>query len=359
MLPCLSEMPLRVQLNGNSLNAALLSETQWQALKGSRSLRMPCCDAPAYGRTSRLGTRHFAHSPRSHCGAEGECAEHLAAKAEIVRVCHELGWDALSEYVGNQWRADVYAKRGRYRLAFEIQWSKQTLQATRERHAAYGTDIKCCWLFKQLPSLNRWEPGSIAERNLPIFRLSRADSRFDVTIGDRAITLREFVKARLQGQIHFCDQKSFVVREVQFVVSKVQCWRRRCRAPYDVFYTREIMRSNCGAERMTTDPGERVSLNDDPYSALRNWRLAMRIFAAEEKQLRFSIKRRWSDTVGRSYWSFGCPECDAMYGDHYFSHLIAEAESDGCAPFCSKELRCSQRWAEPHWCFPVKCGFCS
>jgi len=36
--------------------------------------------------------------------------------------------DALSEYVGNQWRADVYAKRGRYRLAFEIQWSKQTLQ---------------------------------------------------------------------------------------------------------------------------------------------------------------------------------------------------------------------------------------
>lgn len=284
-------MPLRVQLNENSLNAALLSETQWQALKGSRSLRMPCCDAPAYGRTSRLGTRHFAHSPRSHCGAEGECAEHLAAKAEIVRVCHELGWDALSEYVGNQWRADVYATRGRYRLAFEIQWSKQTLQATRERHAAYGTDIKCCWLFKQVPSLNRWEPGPIAERNLPIFRLSRADSRFDVTIGDRAITLREFVKARLQGQIHFCDQKSFVVREVQFVVSKVQCWRRRCRAPYDVFYTREIMRSNCGAERMTTDPGEQVSLNDDPYSAWRNWRLAMRIFAAEEKQLRFSIKR--------------------------------------------------------------------
>jgi hypothetical protein len=357
-------MPLRVQLDGNSINAALLSETQWQALKGSRSLRMPCCDALAYRRTSQLGTRHFAHSPRSHCGAEGECAEHLAAKAEIVRVCNELGWDAISEYVGDQWRADVYAMRGRHRLAFEIQWSTQTLQVTRERHAAYGTDIKCCWLFKQLPLLNRRESGpyaqhTIAERNLPMFCLSHADSRFDVTVDQRTMSLQEFVRARLQGRIHFCDQRTFVVREVQFVVSNVQCWRRHCRAPYDVFYTREIMRSNCGAERMTTDPGERESLDDDPYSALRNWRLAKRVSASEEKQLRLSIKRRWSDTVRRSYWSFGCPECDAIYGDHYFSHLIAEAESDGCAPFCSKELRCSQRWAEPHWCFPVKGGFCS
>jgi hypothetical protein len=352
-------MPLRAQLDRRSINAALLSETQWEALKGSRSLRMPCCDALAYRRTSRLGTRHFAHSPGSHCGAEGESAEHLAAKGEIVRVCHELGWDAISEYVGAHWRADVYATRGRHRLAFEIQWSKQTLEVTRERQAAYGVDTKCCWLFKQLPSLNRWESSRIPERNLPILRLSHADSKFDVAICDRAITLRDFVKARLQGKIRFCDQKHFVVRDVQSVVCKVQCWRRRCRASYDVFYTREIMRSNCGTERMTTEPGERVSLNNDPYSALRNWRVANRIFESEEKQLRFSIKRRWSDTVGRSYWSFGCPECDAMYGDHYFSHLIAEMESNAYSPFCSKQLRCSERCADRHWCFPVNGGFCS
>jgi competence CoiA-like predicted nuclease len=113
-------MPLRAQLDGNSINAALLSETQWEGLKGSRSLRMPCCDALAYRRTSRLETRHFAKSPGSHCGAEEESAEHLAAKAEIVRGCHELKWDAISEYVGDQWRADVYAMRGRHHLAFEI-----------------------------------------------------------------------------------------------------------------------------------------------------------------------------------------------------------------------------------------------
>ena len=124
-------MPLRAQVDGRWLNAAILSDTEWQELKGSRSLRMPCCGMPAYGRTSRLGTRHFYHAPGSHCGAEGESAEHLAAKAEIARACNELGWEAFSEFAGNNWRADVYATRGRHRVAFEIQWSRQSIEVTR------------------------------------------------------------------------------------------------------------------------------------------------------------------------------------------------------------------------------------
>jgi hypothetical protein len=279
-------------------------------------------------------------------------------------VCHELGWDALSEYAGDQWRADVYATRGRHRLAFEIQWSRQTLELTRQRQAAFGTDVKCCWLFKQLPSQSRREVGpyerqTTAERNLPMFGLSSADSRFDVTVDHRIVSLREFVKARLEKGIHFCDQRKFTVRDLQLITCKVECWHRRCRAPYDMFYMREVTRSNCGAERMTTDPGERESSRDDPCSALRNWRLAKKVFASEAKQLRFSVKRRWSDTLARSYWSFGCPECDTLYGNHYFGFLIGEAEGDKRAPFCSKELACSEQRPEPHWCFPRSGAFCT
>lgn len=357
-------MPLRAQLDGQSLNAALLSETQWQALKGSRSLRMPCCDTPAHRRTSRLGTRHFAHSPGGHCGALGECAEHLAAKAEIMRVCHELGWDALSEYIGDKWRADVYAMRGRHRIAFEIQWSPQTLEVTRERHAAYGDDVKCCWLFRRLPSLNQtgsapYKRQTTAERNLPMFTLSLADSRFDVTAEYRKVSLREFVEARLERRIRFCEQRHFTARELHFVVSKVECWRRGCGCSYDVFYTREVMRSDCGAEHFVSHPGEEDSFDGDPCCALRNWRLAKKIFASEVNRLRFSVKHRWSDTITRSYWCFCCPQCDAMFGHHYFTHFMTEAETDTATPFWSKQLPCSKRQPEPHWCFPLNGAFCT
>jgi hypothetical protein len=353
-------MPLRAQLDGDSLDAALLSEAQWQSLKGSRSLRMLCCDAPAYRRTSQLGTRHFAHSPGSHCGAEGESEEHLAAKAEIVRACHEIGWDALSEYVGDKWRADVYATLGRHRLAFEIQWSTQTLEVTRERHAAYGTDVKCCWLFKRLPSL-------IPEMALPMFRLSLTDSVFHVTIGEspltaddcgfvagRTVTLQEFVEARLQGRIRFSNQRSLVVREVQLVVHEVQC--SRCDALYDVFYPREIIRSNCGAERdcfaldslMGNPPPERPI--DDLHNALLNPRGIESMFASELKHLRISIKPCRS----RCGCWFGCPECDALY-----EKILCLSDQATDQPFCSKNLPCSERLQDPHWCLPLNGGFCT
>lgn len=179
-------MPLRAQLGDEWVNAALLCDAEWQSLKGTRFLWMPCCGKPAYSRTSRFGTRHFVHSPASHCGAEKESAEHLAATAEIVQVCHELGWDVVSEFAGETWRADVYARRGR--VAFEVQWSPQTLEVTRERHAAYGTDVKCCWLFKKLPLINGrpWRGDELelpaVEQDLPLFQLSFSDSGFKVRL---------------------------------------------------------------------------------------------------------------------------------------------------------------------------------
>ncbi len=99
------------------------------------------------------------------------------------------------------------------------------------------------------------------------------------------------------------------------MIVKVQCWR--CHNQYDVFFMHEILRSHCGAV-------ERVI--DDPCAAWRNWNLAKEVFAAEVTKLRCSVKRRYSDTMGQVYWSFGCPRCNAIYGRHYLRHMIMEHE---------------------------------
>ena len=249
---------------------------------------MPCCDVPgATGAPVRPGAPGtWFRSAKNHCGAEGERAEHLAAKAEIVRVCNELGWAADSEVAEGQWRADVLAIRDRHRVAFEIQWSCQTLDVTRERQAAYGAAaVKCCWLFRKLPTEQRPHPHvvtlTLPERNLPMFRLHLEDSGFNVTVDHNILSLREFVTARLAGRIRFRDQREYSVCELQVVARETGCWR--CRTRYDVLYTRRVMRSNCGAEQFMRDPGENAPdmLRDDPYSALRNVRLARRHFASE------------------------------------------------------------------------------
>lgn len=352
-------MPLRAQVDGVWLNAALLSQPEWEALK-ERSIRMPCCDVPAYRRTSSLGTRHFVHSPGSHCGAEGESSEHLAAKAEVVRACHELGWDVQTEFACQDWRADVYATQGRHRAAFEIQWSPQTFEVTQARHAAYG-EVKCCWLFRKLPRPlgSKRQVRLIPERDLPIFELSASDSGFMVAIDQKTMSLRDFVKARLERRIRFCEQRHYTSREVHVIIIGVRCWRERCHASYDVLYTRRFMRSDCGVERVEMVPGDRILSFDDPYCALRNWAVLKKVFAAEAKQLQVSVKRRWSQTAEESYWSFGCPECDALYGNHFIWDTFYDAESNRCIPSLSKQWRFSKRMPEPHWCFPHHSGFCT
>src|ERR1039458_5550400 len=347
-------MPLRAQLGERSINAVLLSETEWQALKGSQFLRMPCCGAPAYRRTSRLGTRHFAHSPKYHCGAEGECAEHLAAKAEIVRVCHELGWTADAEVAEGQWRADVLATRDRHRLAFEVQWSSQTLDVTRERQAAYGADVKCCWLFRKIP-LSKGQP--VIERNLPLFSLKHVDSGFQVNVGNNVMSLRDFVAARLSGRIRFCDQTNYSECDLQVAARETACWR--CGATYDVFCIRRVLRSNCGEETIVPDLDDAPKRKGDPYSARRNYQFATKHLASELTRLRVSLGWRWSSTLERCYWSFGCPSCNAIFGDHYFGFFAYEALDEALAPFCSKKVIYSQVQPEPHWCFPQNGRFCT
>ncbi len=347
-------MPLRAQLDGRSINAALLSEAEWQTLKTSPLLRMPCCDAFAYRRTSHLGTRHFAHSSRNNCGAEGEREEHLAAKAEIVRVCHDLGWSADSEVAGGQWRADVLAARDRHRVAFEVQWSNQTLEITRERQAAYGTEVKCCWLFRKIP-LSKGEP--VIERNLPMFSLQLGDSGFQVTVGHNIMALRDFVTARLFRRIRFCDQRHYNECDLQVLARETACWH--CGATYDVFCIRRVSRSNCGAEMAVLDPCDVETGRGDPYGARRNCQLATKHFASDLKRLRVSLGWRFSGTVERSYWSFGCPSCNAIFGNHYFGLLMGEALSGALAPFCSKKVISSQVQPEPHWCLPQNGRFCA
>lgn len=347
-------MPLRAQVEGVWLNAALLSKPEWDALK-ARSIRMPCCEAPAYRRTSSLGTRHFVHSSGTHCGSPGESAEHLAAKAEIVSACRGLGWEVQSEFASENWRADVYATRGRHRVAFEIQWSPQTIEETRARHAAYG-DVKCCWLFRKLPralgSNRRARPTP--ERDLPIFELLASDCEFRVVIDHTQLPLRDFVEARLERRIRFFERRHYTIREVELITCAVGCWN--CGTEYDVFYTRRFLRSDCGAEYVETwDPFD----YDDPYGAFYNSSILKQLFACRAQDLRISVKRRWSNTMNEFYWSFGCPRCDAIFGAHFFRDIEADAENENVAPLCSQKVRCSKFDSDPHWCLPEHGSFCS
>jgi hypothetical protein len=362
-------LPLRAEINGRFVNAAFLSDDGWNAIKRSDAIVLPTCGCPGYKRRSRRGTRHFAHLPKRSCGGLGtkESEGHLAAKTEIVKTCRELGWESDTEIDGpdNRWRADVLAWRGSVKLAFEVQLAKQTLEVTQERQTTYGKDAKCCWLFSRPPvRVGCWnfhgepEPPPPADPSLPIFKLHVGGPEFLVNVGHWTLPLKAFVQARLSGHIRYKTHRQCWPQELQLHVVETECWR--CHCDFDLIYTSTTYRSLCGAHSEITVPGDGTS-SDDPYGALININLAKEHFESQLQHLRVSFAWRYSRTMGRSYWSFGCPQCDALCGDFFFHRLINENEID-TAPAATVSVSASAlpiRVENPHWCFSESKTFCS
>ena len=132
-------MPLRAYIDSREVISVLLEEDEWTELKTDikrNGLEVVIAQTSKLGylRTSKNGLQHFVHkNGEKPEGWKPESIEHLKAKSHIVKGCNRAGWDLTTEYSEDDWRADVLASKSNERIAFEVQWSYQTADVTKER----------------------------------------------------------------------------------------------------------------------------------------------------------------------------------------------------------------------------------
>jgi hypothetical protein len=349
-------MPLRAFVDGEEVVAPLLDDASWQTLNDATKKRhcvvtLPCCDSLAFLRTSKLGIRHFVHQRRSACGWGPETAEHLATKAMIAKICSMAGYKVSTEAGGEGWRADVLATRGRAKLAFEVQWSRQTLAETQERQKRYEqAGVRGCWFFRRVPR------DYTACHELPLFLLDWQNGVASVSIPNAlegrhtTISLSAFMTALLLGKIKFSPE--LVLRPSQHVrlaFFYVRCWR--CKERSYIYYIDKPFVSACGVELQEHWLSAELIFQGEIIA------LAQRFLATEEgRRLKMgSIKPRYSKTVEHSYISFGCAYCDALFGDFFVQEDTFLARSGRFHPTAVVEetiaLRSRVAVTYPHWCY--------
>lgn len=226
-------MPLRVLLNGQDVIPPL-DEEAWTSLQHRvRSkdieLRLPCCQGLAYPRVSPGGAQHFVHFTNSGCTPESEL--HLLAKLEIIKVCRKLGYDAIPEFSGEGWRADVFVRSPKWKCCFEVQVSPQSFQETISRQQTYKNNgLRCCWLFTELPerqALTLEQMALLSQYATPMFQFGQRSpthpTSFDVEVNGAKRPLGQFVEDLLNKKLRYSAS-----RAVDSVNAVVQLWRTHC-----------------------------------------------------------------------------------------------------------------------------------
>jgi hypothetical protein len=286
-----------------------------------------------------------------------ETSKHNSIKAEIFAACNDLGFNANQEYKGRGWRADVFAVKNSKKVAFEIQISSQSLKKTLERQEKYIRDgVIGCWLFeKPLPKLSDERP------DLPLFYvMEQTDKSFSVSLsGRKELPLHNFLEQFLDGNIKFCEvARATPEQSVKLVFYEMECWK--CKAMNHIYYVETNFHSACNAvihSYETLWGSDRNAHRPEIIALAKEY-----IETEQGKNLKLGeIKRRFSNTVQDSYMSFGCYNCDSIFGDWYVMEAQMEAAYGyGQVAKIERKIKLGENieLPIPHWCYPSESPFC-
>lgn len=366
-------MPLRAYINDQEIISIDLSDDEWTKLKADIKnkksvLTLPYCGQEGYLRISSKGLKHFVHSKSAcPCDWKHESAEHLKAKIAIIEACRENGWEAIPEFSEKDWRADVLAVQGQKRIAFEVQWSRQSYEETKYRQERYkDSNVRGCWFFRIAPKeMLDYSKSLVADKDIPAFKIFK-DEHSDIIaqVGQRQMPLKALVAGLLNRKLKFCHHIRLKPKqEVTILFFEYECWK--CKRPQYCYTVYPKFRTVCDKEHEMIGS----MWDDDDIDKSPQIQAAVQRFleSVKGKNIKVGpIKQRYSRTVQDSYSSFECYYCDVIFGDFYLS----ESKSD--VYYAWKAEGQSEKYIrhtvevnlgkiieeEPHWCFSEDGHFC-
>ncbi|PSF34957.1 hypothetical protein C7H19_18300 [Aphanothece hegewaldii CCALA 016] len=342
-------MPFRAFINGQEVIALEVTTTQWQTYQKDRTkvVTMSCCQNRGILKTSHKGLQFFAHHPDNpkplNCSYKGETEQHLRAKMAIRNACLELAGVACNvEVSGQGWRADVLAIKGNRKIAFEIQWSPQNIVETQIRQERYRqSGVECVWLFRIISDLS-------PNPSLPIFQLIETGGEFKVKVESHYLSLEDFVKAWLNGQIQYCTYlQSSTYQKINIGISS--CFCAKCQEKNHYFQIlNSIYPSECSFP-VERNQSKRTKLEFRPEIV----QIIQKFLEQQEQEDLYLANIEFYYLFSQKIWRFTCCWCGTP---------INEDNEPECIAILEHKIRFNPLIADqafPHWCWSKSALFCN
>lgn len=359
-------MPLRAYIDNEEIVSIDQDEKQWddlkKRLKSKESvLTLPCCNQEGFLRTSSKGLRHFVHAKSNNtCDWKPESPEHLRAKIEIIEACKENGWNAIPEFSETNWRADVLAIQNEKRIAFEVQWSKQSYEDTKFRQDRYKeSNVRGCWFFRTAPKeLREYNEHLKADKEIPSFKIFKDEnSNIVAQLKQKQLPLKSLVDSLLKRQLKFCEHSRLKPKqEVTIIFFETNCWK--CHKPQHLWTVEQNLVTVCNQNFFLMGSlWNSDSIDKSPmiYEAVKQF-----LQTEEGKNIKIGqLKKRFSKTVLDSYLSHGCFYCDTIFGDFFLSSEKLEGQYESSSLRHKVEINFEMTKNEGrHWCCSENGEFC-
>jgi Competence protein CoiA-like family len=338
-------LPLRCldPKKNSSIHAFDLSPEEWRALelenRAVRHLRMPCCSSKVVLKKSRHGTQFFAHKAVGECATAPETEIHLRLKQMAVYAARANGWDAETEVAGStpsgeQWKADVLARKGDHKVAVEMQWSAQTIEEAMRRQARYEqSGVRCLWLLRVRQSNDDDFPHNDlpVDRALPVAGINRGPEGFIALVPtgggwQQKVPVQVFLEAAFSKRLRFGVPVG-VAAKVSVRAGHLTCWS--CGSETRIITGVDLALATYEYQFSVFELDQYPDLLDTVRSRLPN-NLCLGV-----------IKRRFSRKRNRSYLSNGCAHCDALIGASCERDAWDDQES-----VCEFPIRVNERWRQ-------------
>lgn len=359
-------MPLRAYIDNEEIISIDQTDEEWNELKKRLKskesvLTLPCCEQEGFLRKSRNGLKHFVHlKSDKNCDWKPESPEHLRAKIEIIEACKMNGWKAIPEFSETNWVADVLAIQNDKRIAFEVQWSKQTYETTKFRQERYKeSDVRGCWFFRTAPKeLRNYDETLLADRDIPAFRIFKNEnSDIIAQLRQTQLPLRDLVDSLLNRKLKFCNHVRLKPsQEVTIIFFETSCWK--CKKPQHCYTVEQNLMSVCNQDFYIMGSmwdSDDIDKSPNIYDAVKRF-----LKSKDGEGLKVGqLKKRYSKTVHDSYLSHGCFYCDAIFGDFYLNTEKLEGQNDPNSIRFTDNIDLGSMTEEgPHWCYSENRQFC-
>lgn len=278
---------------------------------------------------------------------------HNLIQDKILTVCHDLNIEAKKEYKGKGWRADVFVFNENDPIAFEIQITPQSLNKTLLRQEKYSlAGVRGCWLFEK-PIQKRYQERP----DLPLFYVENQNEQLFVNLGDRRkISILEFLTHFINDKIQFRNKAICKKNQiVELVFYDYDCWK--CKKKNHLYYVNNPFLSACNAKIHAKEALWASNSMEYRHEIIQE---AKKILSQQNLHLG-DIKQRYSKTVGDSYMSFGCYNCDSIFGDFYILDAKLGIMYDDKKIIHKVGVEINEKIIFndlPHWCYPENGQFC-